>query len=199
MTSLIDKSTDWPPPNYHKTARLFPQFWWGSPNQWLTWLSMSQELCNDVTNIKVGSDVTVAYDLRGWKPLLCIVARWFTLRNHGSTPWDYVRRLLAILNTWMKSETVGLLLQFIIHSRSRKFGENSSIILHQPCCFSPLQFPFKNRQKPVATSSPKIHTWEMFYGMTAEELVFELTFSDPSVLNLIWGNYFLNQAFVKET
>ena len=24
MTSLINKSADWPPPNYHKTARTFP-------------------------------------------------------------------------------------------------------------------------------------------------------------------------------
>ena len=25
MMSLVNKSADWPPPNYHKTAKAFPQ------------------------------------------------------------------------------------------------------------------------------------------------------------------------------
>ena len=28
MILLINTSADWPPPNYHKTARIFPQISW---------------------------------------------------------------------------------------------------------------------------------------------------------------------------
>ena len=36
MTSLINRSADWPS-NYHETARTVPQIWWALLIQWISW------------------------------------------------------------------------------------------------------------------------------------------------------------------
>ena len=51
MTSLINKSVDWPPPNYCKTARTFPQIWWRSKmKQPTSWQRVSRiKWCHHIT------------------------------------------------------------------------------------------------------------------------------------------------------